>query len=74
MWPVALLAFGMAAPEKTIHYGGGFTEDGKVGVFRKQTGSGRTEIAVEGSRQPQQRLCRTYGAGVEAYVRTEDEL
>jgi len=26
----------MAAPEKTIHHGGGFAEDGEVRVFRKQ--------------------------------------
>jgi hypothetical protein len=36
MWPAANLAFGMAAPEKTIHYGGGFREDGEAAVFRKQ--------------------------------------
>jgi hypothetical protein len=36
MWPVANLAFGMAAPEKTIHYRGGFPEDGEAKVFRKQ--------------------------------------
>jgi hypothetical protein len=36
LWPAANVAFGMAAPEKTIHYGGGFTEDDEAGVFRKQ--------------------------------------
>jgi hypothetical protein len=43
MWPEANVAFGMAAPEKTIHYGGGFTEDGEVEVFRnpKELGAPR---------------------------------
>jgi hypothetical protein len=36
MWPVANLAFGMAAPEKTIHYRGGFREDLEAPVFRNQ--------------------------------------
>src|SRR5580704_1820887 len=36
MWPVANVAFGMAAPEKTIHYCGEFREGRKARVFRKQ--------------------------------------
>jgi len=36
MWPVANVAFGMAAPEKTIHYCGEFPEGRKARVFRKQ--------------------------------------
>jgi hypothetical protein len=36
MWPEANAAFGMAEPEKTIHYGGGFTEDGETQVFRNR--------------------------------------
>jgi hypothetical protein len=36
MWPVAILAFGLAAPEKTIHYRGNFREDGNGAMFRNQ--------------------------------------
>jgi hypothetical protein len=36
LWPEAKKAFGMAAPEKTIHYGGGFAEDGEAEVFRNR--------------------------------------
>jgi hypothetical protein len=46
MWPAANVAFGMAAPEKTIHYRGGFREDGEAAVLRKQKepGSGEGEL------------------------------
>jgi hypothetical protein len=52
MWPAANVAVEMAAPEKTIHYGGGFTEDGEAGMFRKQKELGRSEIADASSRRP----------------------
>jgi hypothetical protein len=40
MWPAANVAFGSAAPEKTIHYGGGFAEHEEVKVFREPKEAG----------------------------------
>jgi hypothetical protein len=40
MWPAANVAFRTAAPEKTIHYGGGFAEDGEAMVFREPKEAG----------------------------------
>jgi hypothetical protein len=50
MWPVANVAFGMAAPEKTIHYGGGFREDGEAEVFRNQKELGMARVGKFGRR------------------------
>jgi len=50
----------MAAPEKTIHYGGGIREEGEAGCFATKKSSSL--------QQPQQRLYGTYGAAAETCV------